>query len=84
MFYPKTLRVFNRSYKLAAAQFTAIRKQSNFEKQYNLSLEKPEEFWGPKADLIEWFKKPTKIFDPNISPFEKWYLLLKTLCNYHY
>ena len=46
---------------------------SSFEQQYNLSIDKPEEFWADKVDLIEWYKKPEKIFDANVSPFQKWY-----------
>ncbi len=52
---------------------SARRSLSSFDTEYKLSITKPEEFWGPKADLIEWFKYPTKIFDPNVSPYQKWY-----------
>ena len=67
----KSLREFNRLNKTGL--ILSRRNQSSFETEYNLSITKPDEFWGPKADLIEWFKKPKKIFDPNVSPYQKWY-----------
>ena len=50
-----------------------LRLLSHFDEQYKLSLQDPEKFWGQKVDSIEWFKKPTKILDKNVSPFEKWF-----------
>jgi len=69
----QSLRDLNRLNKIGQILFQ--RNQSSFEAGYNLSIAKPEEFWGPKADLIEWFKRPEKIFDPNNSPYQKWYAI---------
>lgn len=52
---------------------------SKYETEYRRSIERPEEYWGEKKDLIEWFEPPKRILDKSNSPFEKWYLLLKLL-----
>lgn len=71
----------------AVRQVTCIRNQSeerrpysysnrtlSFQEQYNLSINKPEEFWADKANILEWYKKPEKIYDANVSPFQKWFV----------
>lgn len=68
----KSTQILNRCL-IGARQITSIRQQSNYQKEYDLSINKPEEYWAAKTDILEWFKKPTKIYDPNVSPFQKWY-----------
>lgn len=47
----------------------------SYQEQYNLSINKPEEFWAEKANILEWYKEPEKIYDENVPPFHKWYVL---------
>lgn len=64
-------KVLNRFYGMSS--FNAIRCQSKFAEEYNLSINNREEYWGAKVDIIDWIKKPDTIYDKNISPYEKWY-----------
>ena len=47
--------------------------KKNFEKIYNESIKKPEEFWQKISDDIFWFKKPTQILNKDKAPFYKWF-----------
>ena len=53
--------------------FGAQRASSKYEAEYEKSIKSREEFWGSKANLIEWIEKPKKILDTSNSPFEKWF-----------
>ncbi|SVC71902.1 uncharacterized protein METZ01_LOCUS324756, partial [marine metagenome] len=47
--------------------------KKNFEKIYNESIKKPEEFWQKISDDIFSFKKPTQILNKDKAPFYKWF-----------
>ena len=44
-----------------------------FNKIYQQSIQKPENFWAEAANDVFWFKKPTKILNKSNPPFYKWY-----------
>src|SRR6056300_1681490 len=44
-----------------------------FNKIYQQSIKKPENFWAEAANDIFWFKKPTKILNKSNPPFYKWF-----------
>ena len=46
---------------------------SSFNKIYEESLKKPEEFWKKISEDVFWFKKPTKILNKDNPPFYKWF-----------
>ncbi|MBN1802194.1 MAG: acetate--CoA ligase [Candidatus Lokiarchaeota archaeon] len=45
-----------------------------YEKQYVLSLNDPERFWGDIAESIHWYKKWDQVLDDSNAPFYKWFL----------
>lgn len=63
-------KVLNRSYGLSS--LNTLRCQSRYAKEYDMSINKREEYWGGKVDMIDWIKKPDSIFNKNVSPYEKW------------
>ena len=40
-----------------------IKSKEEYEKMYKESIDNPEAFWAKQAERIDWFKKPTKIWD---------------------
>lgn len=42
--------------------------------EYWQSLEDPEDFWGDKADLVSWYKKPEKILTKDHHNNDAWYV----------
>jgi len=46
---------------------------TNFNKIYEKSLKKPENFWQNVSEDIFWFKKPTQILNKSNPPFYKWF-----------
>jgi hypothetical protein len=68
----KQLRLFN-NIAIKKKRYSASAKTFNsYDEQYKLSINDPVKFWGDKIDTVSWYKRPTKIFEKNISPFEKW------------
>src|SRR5271157_2251729 len=45
-----------------------------YQEMYDLSITNPEEFWGPIAEKIFWYKKPEKVLDDSNAPFYKWFV----------
>ena len=45
----------------------------SFNKIYQDSIQKPEEFWKEISEDIFWFNKPTKILNKSNPPFYKWF-----------
>ena len=44
-----------------------------FNKIYDQSINKPEQFWNEASNDIFWFKKPNKILNKSNPPFYKWF-----------
>ena len=44
-----------------------------FDKIYEESINKPEDFWQNISNDIFWYKKPTKILNKDNPPFYKWF-----------
>ena len=44
-----------------------------FDKIYEESINKPEDFWQNISEDIFWFKKPNKILNKSSPPFYKWF-----------
>jgi hypothetical protein len=36
---------------------------SSYDYEYKRSIERPEEYWGEKKNLIKWFKEPRSILE---------------------
>jgi propionyl-CoA synthetase len=47
---------------------------STYAEVYLRSIDDPEGFWGEQADLVDWFKKPTRVLDRSRPPFYRWYV----------
>ena len=47
--------------------------KSSFNKIYQDSIQKPEEFWKDISEDIFWYKKPSKILNKANPPFYKWF-----------
>ena len=41
--------------------------------EYSQSVESPEDFWGAKASLIEWFKAPSTILSKDENGIDRWF-----------
>lgn len=41
--------------------------------QFSIGKDTMEQFWKAEAELVSWFKKPTKIVDMSNPPFIKWF-----------
>jgi len=46
---------------------------TKFDKIYEESINKPEDFWQNISNDIFWYKKPTKILNKDNPPFYKWF-----------
>jgi hypothetical protein len=46
----------------------------SYQKHYNHSIEKPQEFWKEQSDNLKWYKKPQTILSKDENGFdsEKW------------
>jgi propionyl-CoA synthetase len=47
---------------------------SRYHEAYQHALRDPVGFWGAAADAIDWYEKPTKIFDPSAGIYGRWYV----------
>src|SRR5271168_4394786 len=47
---------------------------SRYHEAYQQALRDPIGFWGAAADAIDWYEKPTKIFDPSAGVYGRWYV----------
>jgi propionyl-CoA synthetase len=47
---------------------------SRYHEAYQHALRDPVGFWGAAADAIDWYDKPTKIFDPSAGIYGRWYV----------
>jgi propionyl-CoA synthetase len=45
-----------------------------YEKDYQISISKPEEFWGKAAQEIQWYKPYQKVLDDSQKPFYRWFM----------
>jgi propionyl-CoA synthetase len=45
-----------------------------YEKDYEISVSKPEEFWGRAAQEIHWYKPYRKVLDDSQKPFYRWFV----------
>ncbi len=52
-----------------------IKSKAEYEAMYKDSIDNPEKFWAKQAERLDWFKKPTKIWDWSFtSPVSvKWF-----------
>ena len=46
---------------------------NSFNKIYQDSIQKPEEFWKNISEDVFWFKRPTKILNKSKPPFYRWF-----------
>ena len=46
---------------------------SRYHEVYGRSQRDPEGFWAEAAEAIDWFNRPTKIFDPNSGVYGRWF-----------
>ncbi len=46
---------------------------SRYHEVYGRSQRDPEGFWGEAAQAIDWYTKPTRIFDPNSGVYGRWF-----------
>ncbi len=42
-------------------------------KNYNESIENPEQFWGKQAKNLKWYKNPTNILSKDENGFDRWF-----------
>ena len=47
---------------------------SRYHEVYQHALRDPAGFWGEAAEAIDWYEKPTKIFDPSAGVYGRWYV----------
>jgi propionyl-CoA synthetase len=57
--------------------------QSNYQKEYDESINNRVKYWGSKVDLLEWFDKPRSILDTSKTPLDEWYCSGKTNAAYN-
>src|SRR5579872_4385836 len=50
-----------------------IRQNSRYREVHARSLRDPEGFWGEAAREIDWIKQPTKVFDPSLGLYGRWF-----------
>jgi len=56
----------------------------SYQKEYNRSIENPDEFWAEKANDLHWFKKWDKVSQVDFNTAEiKWYVGGKTNVSYN-
>jgi propionyl-CoA synthetase len=46
---------------------------SSYADAYRESLDHPDAFWGERAHLVDWFRRPTTVLDRARIPFYRWY-----------
>jgi propionyl-CoA synthetase len=51
----------------------SIREKSRYHEVHARSLADPEGFWGEAAREIDWIEPATKIFDPSIGLYGRWF-----------
>ena len=47
--------------------------QSRYREVYRRSLADPDGFWGEAAQAVDWYEKPTKVFDAQAGVYGRWY-----------
>jgi propionyl-CoA synthetase len=52
---------------------------SRYHDVYQRALRDPIAFWGEAADAIDWYEKPTRVFDPAAGVYGRWYV--GAVCN---
>jgi propionyl-CoA synthetase len=52
---------------------------SRYHGVYQRALRDPIGFWGEAADVIDWYEKPAKVFDPTAGVYGRWYV--GAVCN---
>lgn len=40
---------------------------------YQHSMTRPEEFWADAAQAIDWYREPSRSFDPDSGPYGRWF-----------
>lgn len=45
-----------------------------YQQEYGRFLTNPEQFWQQQAEAIDWFKKPTKIFEQDALGQDRWFI----------
>lgn len=50
-----------------------IKSMQEYEEMYRQSIDNPEQFWGEKAEALDWFKKWDTVFHYTEYPFVKWF-----------
>lgn len=45
----------------------------DYQQAYDKSVSDPEGYWAEQAELIDWFRKPTRVLDDDNPPFYRWY-----------
>ncbi|WP_293264994.1 propionyl-CoA synthetase [Neptunomonas sp.] len=45
----------------------------SYQAEYDKSIETPEQFWGEKAEGIEWYKKPQQILSKDDNGIDRWF-----------
>ena len=45
----------------------------SYQKHYNHSIEKPQEFWKEQSDNLKWYKKPQTILSKDENGFDRWF-----------
>ena len=45
----------------------------NYRRSYTESIENPSTFWGKEAEKVNWFKKPTQIYQPKENGTVSWF-----------
>jgi propionyl-CoA synthetase len=48
-------------------------RTSRYHEVYARSVKDPEGFWGEAAQAIDWYERPTKVFDPNAGVYGRWF-----------
>ncbi len=54
-------------------EVTANAHIQEYENLYRLSIENPEQFWGERAEELEWYTHWDKVLDKSNAPFFKWF-----------
>ncbi len=49
-------------------------RTSRYHELYARSLRDPEGFWGEAAQAIDWIEPATKVFDPNMGVYGRWFV----------
>src|SRR5882672_1694444 len=46
---------------------------SRYAEMYEQSLSDPHAFWAKAAEDIDWYRRPTRIFDPQAGVYGRWF-----------